>query len=303
MELEKPRTSCVLRSFGASARQMQQLCAELARSGATVQRRSKGAETLLALQAQRPETLKKAVKNARKMLDAAVYGEENTALSQATVWALEQHHCLLTSADAQAGALLEQRLGAVPGAQAVFDFGTVSYADEHTAEQIDRTAHRRAKRPGDLELAAARVWAARRLVDTELAVGCLERGEYQTLLVGSAKGCWLRTIRTEDSPALWLLDMIRRAACGASQAEGTLWMRWKDPVPEQAMSLPGEEMNLPLQPKQGRGHGWRKRLFVLVLLMVLLSFAAVWYHTGGDLTALPQLFRNENSALSGARLI
>lgn len=302
MEQEKSRTSCVVRTFGASAEQLQQICADLARNGLTVRRRSKGAETLLALQAETASALQKAVQSTHKILDAAVYGDGNTALAQATVQVLEQHHCLLAGADPVAGALLEPRLETVPGAQAVFDFGAVSYAEERTAEQIDRKAHRRAKRPGELELALARVWAARRLTETNLTVGCVDRGERLTILVGNAKGCWMRTLRREETPALWLLDMIRRAACGAAQAEGTLWHCWKDPVPEQAMLLPEEMTSAPPLQKPRRHH-WAGTVLLVVLLLASLLLSAAWYYTGGHLTELPQLLQNENSALSGARLI
>ena len=40
-------------------------------------------------------------------------------------------------------------------------------------------------------------------------------------VLSAKKGCWLRTVPAADNAALWLLDMIRRAAAGLPQAEGT----------------------------------------------------------------------------------
>ena len=36
--------------------------------------------------------------------------------------------------------------------------------------------------------------------------------------MGSRRGCWVRTVADTDTPALWLLDMLRRAAYGLPQA-------------------------------------------------------------------------------------
>ena len=56
---------------------------------------------------------------------------------------------------------------------------------------------------------------------TELAVACAERESDHVLVLSTKKGCWLRTVPAADNPGLWLLDMVRRAAAGLPQAEGT----------------------------------------------------------------------------------
>ena len=104
---------------------------------------------------------------------------------------------------------MEARLEAVPGAEKVFDFGTQSYADPKVGAQIARRAARRQ----DAAAALARVQAAQHLVGAELSAGCWEQDGKFLLLLGTRKGCWLRTVYREDGPGLWLLDMIRRAAC------------------------------------------------------------------------------------------
>lgn len=297
------QTSCVLRIFGAEEQQLQDLTTQLSFGGKlTAQYRCRGAETLLALQSEQPGILQKAANKVRKALGAAVYAEGETVLAEALVQTLEQHRCLLTSADAAAGALLESRLEAVPGADKVFDFGSMSYADERTAAQIDQLAHRRAKRPGELELARSRVRAARQLVDTDLAVTCVGREDHITLLVGSKKGCWLRTVRTEDGPGLWLMDIVRRAACGLPQAAGTLWQRWKDPVPENVM-LPAEMCKQTKLPQRGPHKGVCLGRGVLVLLLTAVLLAAGWYCTGGNIEMLPQLWKQQDTSFSDARMI
>ena len=112
---------------------------------------------------------------------------------------------------------MEARLEAVPGAEKVFDFGTQSYADPKVGAQIARRAARRQ----DAAAALARVQAAQHLVGAELSAGCWEQDGKFLLLLGTRKGCWLRTVYREDGPGLWLLDMIRRAACGLPQVPGT----------------------------------------------------------------------------------
>lgn len=86
------------------------------------------------------------------------------------------------------------------------------------AERQDLPRERRAH-SGKL----ARVQAAQRFVGADLAAGCVERAEDTVLFLGSRRGCWVRTVANTDAPALWLLDMIRRAASGLPQAAGTSW--------------------------------------------------------------------------------
>ena len=167
----------------------------------------------------------KAAQSLRSSFGADVYGAGDTSLAAAAVQALEAHDRLLACGDAAAGALLESRLEKVPGAEKVYDFGTMSYADAKVGPQIEKRA--RAKlggegdKPDSVRLALARAQAARRIVGTELAVACAERESDHVLVLSTKKGCWLRTVPAADNPGLWLLDMVRRAAAGLPQAEGT----------------------------------------------------------------------------------
>ena len=110
---------------------------------AAAQWKSRGAETLVALQAQSPSGLKKAAQALRQAFSADLYGAGETTLPAAVVEALERHDKLLICADAAAGALLEARLENLPGAEKVFDFGAVSYANPKTGPLIEKRARAR----------------------------------------------------------------------------------------------------------------------------------------------------------------
>ena len=185
---------------------------------AEAQWKSRGAETLLAVHADTPTGLKKAAQSLRSSFGADVYGAGDTSLAAAAVQALEAHDRLLACGDAAAGALLESRLEKVPGAEKVYDFGTMSYADAKVGPQIEKRARAKLGGEGDkpdpVRLALARAQAARRIVGTELAVACAERESDHVLVLSTKKGCWLRTVSAADNPGLWLLDMVRRAAAG-----------------------------------------------------------------------------------------
>ena len=253
---------------------------------AEAQWKSRGAETLVALQAQSPSGLKKAAQALRQAFSADLYGAGENTLPAAVVEALERHDKLLICADAAAGALLEARLENLPGAEKVFDFGAVSYANPKTGPLIEKRA--RARLPKDCTdplrqaLARARAQAARRIVGTELAVACAERESDHVLVLSTKKGCWLRTVSAADNPGLWLLDMVRRAAAGLPQAEGTGFL----PAGQTKQSdPPGRSQSKDPTPK--KKHPLRVLLAVLVIL-ALAAFGVAWYLTDGDLAALPQ---------------
>ena len=250
---------------------------------AAAQWKSRGAETLVALEAQSPSGLKKASQALRERFSADLYGAGETTLAEAVVAALEHHDKLLICSDAAAGTLLEARLETIPGAEKVFDFGALSYAHPKTGPRIEKQA--RARLPRDttdpVRLALARAQAARRVVGADLAVGCAEREGDYVLILSSKKGCWLRTVPLEDRPALWLLDLIRRAACNLPQAEGTGFLPAR-----KAAKTASPEAAPPPKPK----HRLRRLLLCLLVLAALAALAGVgaWVYTGGNFYALPQ---------------
>ena len=136
---EKCPAGCVLRLFGAPEQTVQKAVAALPDTWqGTVHCRSRGAETLVALQSSTPQQLHRAVQQLRTSLAPALYGEGEQTLAAAAVQALEQHRKLLVCSDTAAGALLETRLENLPGAEKVFDFGAMSYANTALTARLSR---------------------------------------------------------------------------------------------------------------------------------------------------------------------
>ena len=300
---EKTQTTCVLRLFGAPLWAVQQAVQQ---TGLAAQCRGRGAEVLAALQAETPAGLEKARKALNGRFAAELYGEGEMTLVHATVQALETHRRLLVCCDADAGTLLEARLETVPGAEKVFDFGALSYADAKIREKLSARTCR--VKGGPIPAKLARVQAAQRFVGADFAAGCVERAEDTVLFLGSRRGCWVRTVANTDAPALWLLDMIRRAASGLPQAAGTSWQKYGRAVPADvltAQTLPDKPENTaPAKPPRKR-HRVRNAL-IFLLILTLAAFAAAWYYTGGDLTALPQRLQSlgaDSLPHAGAKLI
>lgn len=300
---EKTQTTCVLRLFGAPLWTVQQAAQQ---ADIAARCRGRGAEVLAALQAETPAGLEKARKALNGRFAAELYGEGEMTLVHATVQALETHRRLLVCCDADAGTLLEARLETVPGAEKVFDFGALSYADAKIREKLRARTCR--VKGGPIPAKLARVQAAQRFVGADFAAGCVERAEDTVLFLGSRRGCWVRTVANTDAPALWLLDMIRRAASGLPQAAGTSWQKYGRAVPADvltAQTLPDKPENTaPAKPPRKR-HRVRNAL-IFLLILTLAAFAAAWYYTGGDLTALPQRLQSlgaDSLPHAGAKLI
>ena len=279
---EKTQTTCVLRLFGAPLWTVQQAAQQ---ADIAARCRGRGAEVLAALQAETPAGLEKARKALNGRFAAELYGEGETTLVHAAVQALETHHRLLVCCDADAGTLLEARMETVTGAEKVFDFGAMSYADAKVREKLSAKVCR--VKGGPVPAKLTRVRAAQRLVGADFAAGCLERAEDTVLFLGSRKGCWVRTVANADTPALWLLDMIRRAACDYPQAEGTGFL----PARKAAQNGPAPEAGTnAAKPEKPRRKHHRGRWLLVLLLLAVLG-AAVWYQyaMGGDWAKLAQL--------------
>ena len=300
---EKTQTTCVLRLFGAPLWTVQQAAQQ---ADIAARCRGRGAEVLAALQAETPAGLEKARKALNGRFAAELYGEGEMTLVHAAVQALETHRRLLVCCDADAGTLLEARLEKVPGAEKVFDFGALSYADAKTREKLSARTCR--VKGGPIPAKLARVQAAQRFVGADLAAGCVERAEDTVLFLGSRRGCWVRTVANTDAPALWLLDMIRRAASGLPQAAGTSWQKYGRAVPADvltAQTLPDKPENTAPAKLPRKRHRVRNAL-IFLLVLALAAFAAAWYYTGGDLTALPQRLQSlgtDSLPHAGAKLI
>jgi hypothetical protein len=300
---EKRPAGCVLRLFGAPEQTVQKAVEALQDNWpGTVHCRTRGAETLVALQSDTAQQLHRAIQLLRTSLAPALYGEGEQTIAAAAVQALEQHRKLLVCSDAAAGALLETRLENFPGAEKVFDFGTMSYADAALTARLSRKLRKAPQAEPARTL--ARVQAVQRLTGAALAVGCVELPQSRLLLVGGKKGCWLRCVPPDENPGLWLLDMLRRTACGLPQAGGTSWQPYGRAVPDAALTPAALAATLPAPPRSKR-HRLGKVLGLL-LLLVLAALAAGWYYTGGNLAALPQKLQSlgaNSLPHAGAKLV
>ena len=299
---ERP-AGCVLRLFGAPEQTVQKAVEALPDTWqGTVHCRTRGAETLVALQSSTAQELHRAVQLLRTSLAPALYGEGERTLAAAAVQALEQHRKLLVCSDTAAGALLETRLENLPGAEKVFDFGAMSYANTALTARLSRKLRKAPQAEPARTL--ARVQVMQKLTGAALVAGCAELPQSRLLLVGGKKGCWLRCLASDENPGLWLLDMLRRAACGLPQAGGTSWQPYGRTVPDAAMT-PVALAAVPPAPLRPKHHRLGKALAVL-LLLALAGLAAGWYYTGGDLAALPQKLQSlgaESLPHAGARLV
>ena len=300
---ENRPAGCVLRLFGAPEQTVQKAVEALPDTWqGTVHCRSRGAETLVALQSSTPQQLHRAVQQMRTSIAPALYGEGEQTLAAAAVQALEQHRKLLVCSDAAAGMLLESRLENLSGAEKVFDFGAMSYANTALTARLSRKLRNAPQAEPARPL--ARVQAMQRMTSAALVAGCAELPQSRLLLVGVKKGCWLRCLASDENLGLWLLDMLRRAACGLPQAGGTNWQPYGRAVPDAALTpatLAAEQSASP-RPKH---HRLGKALVVL-LLLALAALAAGWYYTGGDLAALPQKLQSlgaESLPHAGAKLV
>ena len=91
---ERP-AGCVLRLFGVPEQTVQKAVETLPDTWqGTVHCRTRGAETLVALQSSTPQQLHRAVQQLRTSFAPALYGEGEQTLAAATVQALEQHRKL-----------------------------------------------------------------------------------------------------------------------------------------------------------------------------------------------------------------
>ena len=264
--------SRVLRFFGVEPAEVEQAAAGLAgRCGlAHVESRAQGAETLLALTAP-PRALHRAVERRPRASAVGLYAAVGDSRAGGAAQALVGRDRLLACADPEALALLASRLEGRPGISRVFDFGAGSCLDAALMAKVDARVSR-APAQDPLADKLCRMQAAVHLTHADLVAGVLARDGDTLVLLARRKGCWVCSVPPEGSPALWLLDMIRRAAKRLPQAKGVRYCR------------------------AGRAHGaarrWRTRLLLALLLAAAVGLVLALQATGGDLSALPQLLRS-----------
>ena len=222
----------VLRFFAVDPAALRRILERLA-AGGTLQyeQMHKGSEVLVALYADRPADIQAAAQELYARLGADLYGAGDTTLYAAAVAALHGADQLFVAADAETGALLAPRLEKVPQAGAVYDFGTQSYAHPAYGPKIAAGGALGRRAEGDgLLLAQGRMQEACRLSGAHYAVSAVRTEAGYTLLAGSEKLLWTRRIGPEENPALWLMDMLRRGALEAAQADGVCQQPYGKPA-------------------------------------------------------------------------
>lgn len=318
-----PENTRVLRFFAADTPARTAVLDRLAAEGGLQwQEMRKGSEVLVVLQGA-PARLDAAEAAVRSQVSAGLYATGAVTLPAAAVQALQEADRLFVAADAATGALLEKRLQLVPGADGVYDFGTQSYAHAGYGPRIASGGAWGRRAGADvLLLAQGRIQEARRLSGAHYAAAAVPAADSgTTLLVGSRKTIWIRRVSGSENPALWLLDILRRAALGAPQAEGTVWQPYgplqapaaQPPAPEpdilrQAAArrrqeapasayLPPKEVQ-PAAPRQssapeppaarGGRHGMGRLLagLLIVAAAAALAVAAAYALSGGDILSL-----------------
>ena len=322
--------SRVLRFFGVKEEQVRQAASALAgRCALTgIETRAQGAETLLALTAS-PAALRKAEDLLGRTFRAGLYGAGEQTLADCAARALVKHDRLLACADALALDLLAPRLEGKPGIDACFDFGAGSCADPAALAKIEAGA-RRCRGGGPAEPVwdeLCRLRAALRVTHADLVAGAIPLQDGTLAALAGRRGCWLCRVPAGDNPALWLLDMIRRAAAGSAQAaQVSFTLHGERPAlsavhpPLQLPAAPAAPaLETALAPAQDAGAApdsaalprrsrWPARLAFLLLVLAAVGLAAAFRLTGGDLAALPEVLRTlpggpDLPAHSGATLL
>lgn len=304
--------SRVLRFFGVEEAQVRQAASGLAGrcSLARIETRAQGAETLLALTAP-PSALRKAEGLLARTFPGGLYGAGGDTLAQCAARALVQRDRLLACADTLALDLLAPRLEGQAGVDACFDFGAGSCADPAALARIEAGA-RRCQGPGPSEPVwdeLCRLRAALRVTHADFVAGAIPLPEGTLTAVAGRRGSWLYRVPAGDNPALWLLDLVRRAALGCPQAPGVSFTLHGDrpalaadrpalQLPAAAPSAAALEAALAARPEQEPAatlphrSRWPARLAFLLLVLVAVGLAAAFRLTGGDLAALPEVLRS-----------
>ena len=313
MAQDLPANVKVLRLFGVDQAEAENAMRNAGDHNAVqVQVMHKGGETLVLLQGDEGDpagygpVFNRLTLRVRAACGVALYGEGSTSLSDAAVAALQKHKKLFVCADETTGQLISQRLDGVPGAESVYDFGTESCGHETIGARIEKAA-----KPGadPMQQAVARIRKAYKLSGADWAVTHVPVGNGEVwVLVGDKKGVWLRRIAATEKPALWLLDILRRAALEQEQAADTHWVHYGGAMPAVSADALHPDWQPKTKPEKQQTADWpvadpeeyepeeklpptggARKAFLAVLIVLALAAAAaalLWWYTGGDIASL-----------------
>ena len=144
-----------------------------------------------------------------------VFAEGETSLAQATLDALLEKRKLLVAVDEPTGRLLGSLLQPLPHSEAVFDFGTESYADPQKSRRITVPEQLLRRFPGDIvQAAAGRALAALQVTGADYAAAYMPAsvGQCAFVLVCDRRGavaCALPPDMNDTFIGNQILDLLR----------------------------------------------------------------------------------------------
>ena len=160
-----------------------------------------------------------------------VFAEGETSLAQATLDALLEKRKLLVAVDETTGRLLGALLQPLPHSEAVFDFGTESYADAQKARRIAVPEQLLKRFPGDVvQAAAGRALAAMQVTGADFAAAYMPAsvGQCPFVLVCDRRGavaCALPPDMNDTFIGNQILDLLRRRLFGLQLTDSCITFR------------------------------------------------------------------------------
>ena len=178
-----------------------------------------------------------------------VFATGETSLAQATLDTLLEKRKLLVAADETTGRLVGALLQPLPHSEAVFDFGTESYADPKKQKQIVVPPQLLKKFPGDVvQAAAGRALAAMQAAGADFAAVYMPAtvGQCPFVLIcdnHGAAACALPPDLNNATIGNQILDLLRRRVLGLRLTDSCIIFR------------PGRERPLLIVSEAGRERG------------------------------------------------
>ena len=178
-----------------------------------------------------------------------VFGTGETSLAQATLDLMLQKRKLLVAVDETTGRLVGSLLQPLSHSEAVFDFGTESYADPQRERQIKVPPQLLKKFPGDVvQAAAGRAVSAMQVTGADFAAAYMPAtvGQCPFVLICDRHGAVACALPPELSDAAignQILDLLRRRMQGLRLTDSCITFR------------PGREHPLLLVSEAGRERG------------------------------------------------
>ena len=189
------------------------------------------------------------VQRLRSKFGDDVFATGETSLAQATLDTLLEKRKLLVAADETTGRLVGSLLQPLPHSEAVFDFGTESYADPKKQKQIVVLPQLMKKFPGDVvQAAAGRALAAMQAAGADFAAVYMPAtvGQCPFVLIcdnHGAAACALPPDLNDATIGNQILDLLRRRVLGLRLTDSCIIFR------------PGRERPLLIVSEAGRERG------------------------------------------------